>query len=69
MEKQEAIIKVENVSIKFNLSTERFDTFKEYVIKSLKNQVSYEEFWALKNVSFEVYRGDSILHASILCSR
>lgn len=28
MEKQEAIIKVENVSIKFNLSTERFDTFK-----------------------------------------
>lgn len=60
MEKQEAIIKVENVSIKFNLSTERFDTFKEYVIKSLKNQVSYEEFWALKNVSFEVYRGDSL---------
>ncbi len=43
MEKQEAIIKVDNVSIKFNLSTERFDTFKEYVIKSLKNQVSYEE--------------------------
>ena len=60
MEKQEAIIKVEIVSIKFNLSTERFDTFKEYVIKSLKNQVSYEEFWALKNVSFEVYRGDSL---------
>lgn len=60
MEKQEAIIKVDNVSIKFNLSTERFDTFKEYVIKSLKNQVSYEEFWALKNVSFEVYRGDSL---------
>lgn len=60
MEKQEAIIKVDNVSIKFNLSTERFDTFKEYVIKSLKNQVSYEEFWALKNISFEVYRGDSL---------
>ena len=30
------------------------------MIKSLKNQVSYEEFWALKNVSFEVYRGDSL---------
>ena len=34
MEKQ-AIIKVEDVSMKFNLSSEKFDSFKEYVIKRL----------------------------------
>ena len=58
MEKQ-AIIKVEDVSMKFNLSSEKFDSFKEYVIKRLKKQVKFDEFWALKNVSFEVYKGES----------
>ncbi len=54
------IIKVDHVSMKFNLSSEKFDSFKEYVIKRIKGQVSIEEFWALNDVSFEVYKGDSI---------
>ena len=54
------IIKVDHVSMKFNMSSEKFDSFKEYVIKRLKNQVSYDEFWALKDVSFNVYKGDSL---------
>ncbi|GFI50408.1 teichoic acids export ATP-binding protein TagH [Lachnospiraceae bacterium] len=54
------IIKVDHVSMKFNLSSEKFDSFKEYVIKRIKGQVSMEEFWALKDVSFEVYKGDSV---------
>lgn len=59
MEK-DVIISVEHVAIKFNLSSEKFDSFKEYIIKSLKKQVSYDEFWALKDVSFEVKKGDSL---------
>ena len=54
------MVRVDNVSMKFNLSSEKFDSFKEYVIKSIKNQVSFEEFWALKNVSFEVLKGDAL---------
>ena len=54
------IISVDNVSMKFNLASEKFDSFKEYVIKSIKKQVSYDEFWALKNVSFKVKKGDSL---------
>lgn len=54
------IIKADHVSMKFNLSSEKFDSFKEYVIKSIKGQVSIEEFWALKDVSFEVCKGDSV---------
>lgn len=59
MERQE-VIKVDHVSMKFNLSSEKFDSFKEYVIKSIKGQVSVEAFWALKDVSFQVYKGDSV---------
>ena len=51
---RQTVIKVDQVSIKFNLSSEKFDSFKEYVIKSIKKQVSFEEFWAFKDVSFEV---------------
>lgn len=54
------MVKVEHVSMKFNLSSEKFDSFKEYVIKSIKNQVSFEEFWALQDVSFEVKQGDAL---------
>lgn len=46
--------------MKFNLSSEKFDSFKEYVIKSIKRQVSYDAFMALQGVSFEVMRGDSV---------
>lgn len=56
----ETIITVDHVSMRFNLSSEKFDSFKEYVIKSIKRQVSYDEFWALKDVSFEVQKGDSV---------
>ena len=53
-------IKADNVSIKFNLSQEKTDNLKEYFIKSLYGQIQYDEFWALKNISFELHEGDRI---------
>ena len=54
------IIEVEDVSMKFNLAKEKVDNLKEYIIKVLKRQISYDEFWALKNISFNIERGDSV---------
>lgn len=54
------MISVDHVYMRFNLASEKFDSFKEYVIKSLKKQVSFDEFWALKDVSFELEKGDAL---------
>lgn len=57
---EQIMISAEHVSMKFNLSSEKFDNFKEYFIKTIKRQVSYDEFWALKDVSFVVKKGESL---------
>lgn len=54
------IIKVENVGMKFNLSKEKVDSLKDWVIKSLKGQISYNEFWALKDINFTLQQGDRL---------
>lgn len=53
-------IVVDDVSMKFNLSKEKVDSLKDYVIKSLKREIKYHEFWALKNISFTVNQGDRV---------
>jgi ABC-2 type transport system ATP-binding protein len=52
------IIKVENVSMCFKTSNKKITNLKEFVIKKLKHEISYTEFWALKNISFQINRGD-----------
>jgi len=55
-----AVIKVDNVSMMFNLSSEKIDSIKEYLIKIFKKEIHFQKFWALNNVSFELERGDSL---------
>lgn len=51
-------IRVENVSMQFNMNRERIDSIKEYLIKAAKRQLFFEEFWALRDISFEVKQGE-----------
>ena len=53
-------IEVDNVSMKFNLSREQVDSLKDYIFKTIKREIQYNEFWALKNVSFSVEKGDRV---------
>ena len=53
-------IKVINVGMEFNLSQEKIDNIKEYAIKFLKRELFYQEFWALKGISFQVEKGDKL---------
>lgn len=53
-------IRVSDVSMMFNLSSEKIDSIKEYFIKTLKRELHFQEFWALKHISFELEKGDSL---------
>ncbi|WP_294157970.1 ABC transporter ATP-binding protein [uncultured Selenomonas sp.] len=52
------IIRVEHVTMKFNLMEEKVDTLKEYVVRLLKGKLLYNEFIALNDVSFDIVQGD-----------
>lgn len=56
----ETVVELKNVGIKFNLSQEKVDSLKEYVIKLLKKELLYNEFWALKDITFSVNKGDRL---------
>lgn len=58
--REETMIEVKNVSMVFNLATERVDTLKEYVLKLAKHQLMVQKFYALRDINLEVKRGDSV---------
>lgn len=44
----ETVLRVEHVGMRFNLSKERVDSLKDYILKSITRQMKFDEFWALK---------------------
>jgi ABC-2 type transport system ATP-binding protein len=54
------VIRVDDIGMRFNLMEKKVDNLKEYFIKLLKNEIRYQEFWALKNISFSVNKGDRL---------
>ncbi|MEE3418524.1 MAG: ABC transporter ATP-binding protein [Methanosphaera sp.] len=57
---KKTVIDVNNVSMEFNLSEEKTDNLKEYVIKLLKREIHFQSFWALNNVSLKIYQGEKV---------
>ncbi|MBQ9609830.1 MAG: ABC transporter ATP-binding protein [Lachnospiraceae bacterium] len=57
---EDIALRISDISMRFNLSKERVDSVKEYFIKFMKHELKFDEFWALKNVSFEVKKGDRV---------
>jgi lipopolysaccharide transport system ATP-binding protein len=54
----EAVV-VNNISKKFRIPHEKKTTLFQHLIGIVKRQFSYEEFWALKDISFTLKRGET----------
>ncbi|MGN0448347.1 MAG: ABC transporter ATP-binding protein [Acutalibacteraceae bacterium] len=53
-------IEVNHVSMLFHLNRERVDNAKEYFVRFLQRKLTYTKFWALKDVTFKVEKGDRV---------
>ena len=60
---KDVAISVKNVTMSFNLNKEKVDNLKEYAIKFVTHKLDYKKFNALKDISFEVKKGE---HLAIL---
>jgi lipopolysaccharide transport system ATP-binding protein len=56
---EEYIVDVENMTIRFNLASEKVDNLKEYFIKLIKHELMFQEFLALKDVNLKVRGGEA----------
>jgi lipopolysaccharide transport system ATP-binding protein len=59
MNNTEVVIDVSHVTIQFNLGSQKVDNLKEYVIKILKKELMFQEFLAVRDVSFCVHKGEA----------
>lgn len=59
MSNQRVMIDVDHVTIRFNLASQKVDNLKEYVIKLIKKELMFQEFLAVKDVSFQVRKGEA----------
>ncbi len=56
----EPMIEVNDVSMRFRMANDRISSIKEFAIAKMRGKLQYNEFEALKHVSFDVARGEVV---------
>lgn len=59
MGEKQIVIDVNQVTVRFNLANQKVDNLKEYFIKLLKKELMFQEFLAVKDVSFQIRKGEA----------
>ncbi len=59
MEEKRVMIDVDHVTIRFNLANQKVDNLKEYMVKMIRRELMFQEFLAVKDVSFQVKAGEA----------
>jgi ABC-type polysaccharide/polyol phosphate transport system ATPase subunit len=53
-------LSLDGVSLCYRLAKQRIPSLKEYAIHLVRGSLSYEELWALRDVSLTVHRGETL---------
>lgn len=59
MEKKEPVIQLEKASVRYRSPDEPYWSFKEFAIRVLQHRVRMKDFWALKDISLEIFKGET----------
>ena len=54
------VIKVDHVGVRFRMGSEKVDNLKEFIIRKIKGNMNYKDFWALRDITFNVEKGDRV---------
>ena len=60
LKREKPILSLDNVSIRYMTGDFKEIGIKEYILRRLTGRYSVREFWADKNVTFKLYRGDML---------
>ena len=52
------MVKIDHVSMIFNMANEQLNSLKEYMIAFAKHELRFKEFRALDDISLEIKKGD-----------
>ena len=59
MDSSQIVIDVSHAAVRFNMARQKVDNLKEYVIRMVKKELMFQEFFALQDVDFQVRAGES----------
>ena len=60
MSNEPGTIYVDDVTMTFNIAKEQFNSLKEYFIAMTRHELKFKPFHALKNITFNVDKGESV---------
>lgn len=56
---EDNIIEIKDLTIQFNLASEKVDNLKEYFVKLIKRELMFQEFLAIRDFSLNIKKGES----------
>jgi ABC-type polysaccharide/polyol phosphate transport system ATPase subunit len=60
MMNEDAVIKLENVGVRYRIASERVATFKEYMIRRFQGKIALGDFWALRQLDLDIFKGEML---------
>lgn len=60
MKDKKLLIEVNNVSMRFKLPNQKINNLKEMFVKLVKRKLKYRDFYAVKDISLNIYKGESL---------
>ncbi|MCI6676432.1 MAG: ABC transporter ATP-binding protein [Clostridiales bacterium] len=60
MEDNKIMLDIQDVSMRFMMTNDKVTSIKEMMTQMVKGKIHFKEFWALRNVSFQVKKGEVV---------